>query len=191
MANRSKDLIKCANDLENAFFLEEDQKLIDKLREMKRLEETKQNLSRVSGIKNDRILQKLVDLDIHAEILAALSVVPLIEVAWADGSVDRMEKEAILKAIDLAGIREGDPRVTLVEQWLTHRPEPALLEAWTHYIEGLSERLSDQELKIFRDGLMAQARGVAEAAGGFLGLTSKISKEESKMLEELAATFGG
>ena len=62
MANHYEDLVQCTRDLESAFFLKEDQKLIAKLREMRKLEETKQNLSEVSGIKNDRILQKLVDL---------------------------------------------------------------------------------------------------------------------------------
>jgi hypothetical protein len=189
MANHYEDLVKCTRDLESEFFLKEDQRLIAKLREMRKLEETKKNLSEVSGIKNDRILQKLVDLDIHPETLAALSIVPLIEVAWADGSVDKKEEEAILKALESTGIREGDARIALVEQWLKHRPEAALLEAWTHYIEGLAERMNDQELSLLKEGLLAHARSVAEAAGGFLGLTSKISKEESEMLQRLGSVF--
>jgi hypothetical protein len=191
MPNRYEDLDKCTRDLESAFFLKEDLKLIEKLREMRKLEETKQSLAQVSGIQNEKILQKLVELDIHPEILAALSVVPLIEVAWADGSVDMKEREAIMKAVGSTGISEGDPRFTLVEQWLTHRPKPELLEAWMHYIEGLSERLGEQEVNMLREGLLAQARSVAEAAGGFLGLTSKISQEEAEMLEKLKTAFGG
>ena len=129
MSEGYENLKQFANDLENSFFLKEDQKLIEKLREMKKMEETKQNLAQVSGIQNDKILQALVDMDIHAEIVAALTVVPLIEVAWADGKMEDKEKEAVLKGAGSSGISEDESSYTLLKQWLEHHPGPDLLEA--------------------------------------------------------------
>ena len=40
-----------------------------------------------------------------------------------------------------------------------------------------------------KSDLLGRARTVAEAAGGILGLGSKVSKSEQAMLEELAHAF--
>lgn len=178
-----------SKELENAFFLEQDKKLIEELRQMRAMEESKEALREASSITDDRILAKLVELDIHAEMVAALAAVPLIEIAWADGKLDDREKEAVLKAAAGSGIEPGSHCHTILSQWFTHKPGPELLTAWTHYIEGLREALSGEELQALKEDLIERARAVAEASGGFLGLTSKISAEEQDMLERLEQAF--
>ena len=175
--------------LEDRFFLERDRVLIEKLRELQKMEETRQALSAVSGITNEKVLQKLVDLDVQPEIVASLAVVPLVEVAWADGRVDAKEREAIMRASAEAGLTKGSPDFDLLDRWLTHRPDPGLIEAWEHYTEGLCELLGEEERQALRTNLVERARRVADAAGGFLGLTSRISDEERRMLDRLDAAF--
>src|SRR6266496_3576662 len=63
--------------LEDQFFRKEDERLTAKLRELKAKEATREELSRISGIKNTAILDRLIQLGIHAETLVALSIVPL------------------------------------------------------------------------------------------------------------------
>ena len=72
--------------------------------------------------------------------------------------------------------------------WLKKKPDPALLTAWTHYIQTLCKQLSADERKALHDEVMADARSVAEAAGGILGL-AKISAEEKAMLQRLDEAF--
>jgi hypothetical protein len=175
--------------LEDRFFIERDRVLIEKQRELKKLEETRQALAEVSGITNQKVLQRLVDLKVQAETVASLAVVPLVEVAWADGRIDDKEREAIMRASTETGIAKGSPDYDLLDRWLTHRPEPELLEAWKHYIEGLCEMLTPEERESLRADLIDRARRVAEAAGGFLGLTSKVSDAERRMLESLEQAF--
>jgi hypothetical protein len=178
-----------SRDLENMFFLKEDQKLIEKLRLMKQLKETKEELSRISGIKNDAVLQRLLDLDVRPETLASLALVPLVEVAWADGSVDANEKKAVLAAVEKMGFAKGSTDYDLVMQWMSHRPDAALLSAWMHYIEGLCEQLSITERVELKTDLVGHIRDVAMASGGFLGLGEKISKPEADMLAKLESAF--
>ena len=175
--------------LEDRFFLEQDRILIEKRRELKRLEETRQALSAVSGITNQKVLQRLVELNIQAEVLASLAVVPLVEVAWADGKIDDKEREAIRRASTEAGLAKGSPDFELLDRWLSHRPGPELLEAWHHYVEGLCELLTPEERESLRADFVGRARRVAEAAGGFLGLTSGVSAEEQKILDTLESAF--
>jgi hypothetical protein len=178
-----------SKDLEDMFFLKEDQKLIDKLRAMRKLKETKEELSKVSGIKNEAILQKLVDLAIRPETLASLSLVPLVEVAWADGAVDEDEKKAVLAAAERMDFPKGSTEYDLLLQWMTHRPQSQLLEAWMHFIEGLCEQLSKEEIKTLKDDLLGHTRAVAEASGGFLGLGNRISSAEASVLAKLETAF--
>lgn len=178
-----------AKELEEAFFLKHNQKLLDQLKSMQSMEETKEALREASCIHDDRILEKLVELDIHAEMVAALTAVPLIEVAWADGEVDDKEREAIMHGAEESGVTLTSNCHEILAQWLTEKPGPELLDAWTHYIEGLTSALSDEEVETLKSDLLNRARNVAEASGGFLGLTSKVSSEEQKMLETLENAF--
>ncbi len=175
--------------LEEAFFLEQDKVLIERLRAMKKMAETKDALRSVSTITNDAVLTRLVELDIKPEIVAALAAVPLVEVAWADGKIDTAEREAVLAHARTQGIAPGSIEHALLERWLEHRPEPRLLEAWQSYIQGLCERLSADERTLLRDELLRATRSTAEAAGGWLGM-GRVSAREQAMLDRLASSFG-
>jgi tellurite resistance protein len=189
MALEMDSLDSRRRNLEDAFFLERDRKLIEKLKDMKKLEETKHNPAKASGITNDTILSKLLELNIRAETAASLAIVPLVAVAWADGEVDEDEKKAVLKAIETSHARKRGVDTTLIERWLDHRPPPELLSAWTDYIHGLCKILTENERKTLKKDLMEHAVAVAEASGGFLGM-SKISAEERAMLRQLEMAFG-
>jgi hypothetical protein len=175
--------------LDDLFFLKEDQKLIDQLKALKKLKETKEALSKISGIKNEHILQKLVELKVRPETLASLSLIPLVEVAWADGNVDDKEKDLVLSCAIKMGFHMGSPDYNILSQWMTRRPSVELLNAWIHYIQGLCEKLSSKEKGELRKELIENTRAVAMASGGFLGLGNKISKAESVILEKLENAF--
>jgi tellurite resistance protein len=179
-----------ARTLEDAFFLKEDQKLVENLRNLKKMQETQAALAQVSGIQDEQVLKRLVELDIHPEVVAALAVVPLVEVAWADGDVDAQERAAILKIVEQSGVAPGGIEYQLIDEWLTHRPEPRLLEAWKHYVEGLCGSLNPEERGAFKQAFLANTRQVAEASGGFFGLSSKVSKSEAQVLAQLENAFG-
>lgn len=179
---------RAARLLENAFFLDEDRILRERLQAMRKLAETKEVLASVSGITNDAILTKLVELNVKPETVAALAAVPLVEVAWADGRIDPAEREAVLKHANSLGIVPGSVEHELLERWLTHRPEPSLLLAWQACLQGLCEALTPEERPLLKEELLHATRSTAEAAGGFLGL-GRISASEKRVLDSLAASF--
>jgi hypothetical protein len=174
--------------LDDLFFLKEDQKLIDQLRVLKKLKETKESLSQVSGIKNERILEKLVELNIRPETLTSLSLIPLVEMAWADGNVDDKEKNEVLTCAEKMGFAKGSADYKILAQWMTHRPSKELLDAWIHYIQGLCEKLAHIDKSELKNELVENIRSIAMASGGFLGMGS-VSKKESDMLTKLENAF--
>lgn len=179
---------RAASLLEDAFFLAQDSVLIERLHAMQKMKETKEALAAVSGITNDAILSRLVELDVRPETAAALATVPLIEVAWADGEVDSSERDAVLSHANAKGIRPGSMEHELLRRWLTHRPPSSLLDAWRAYLAGLCERLDEAERALLRQELLHAADATARSSGGLLGLGS-VSKVEQEMLDRLAASF--
>jgi len=175
--------------LEEEFFRQENERLRRRLREQAEREGLVRELREVCGIEDDAVLERLAELGVGAETVAALSLVPLVEVAWADGRLDRREKDAVLEAARDAGIDQRHPCYDLLASWLVHRPEPRMLEAWSAYMEGLGSQLGPEGMAQLRERLMRRARGVAEAAGRLLGLGNPVSPEEEKVLGMLERTL--
>jgi hypothetical protein len=180
-----------SRQLEDAFFSSQDKKLIEDLRKMQQMKETKEALANVSGIKNDAVLEKLVSLKIRPETLASICIVPLVEVAWADGEIDEKERKAVLSATEKSGFKKGDVDYDLVNQWMLHKPDSDLLATWTQYIKGLCENLTKVEIAALKSEILDHAKAVAEASGGLLGtgIGDKISKPEKAMLATLEKAF--
>ncbi len=175
--------------LEDAFFARQDRQLIENLQKLRQMEETRKALAEVSGIRNHQMLDRLVALNVRPETLASLALVPLVDVGWADGSMDAAEKKALLRAADQAGFHPGSVNYALLEEWTLRRPGPDLLEAWTHYVRGLCELLSRDERLVMCDQLVVAARVVAHASGGFLGFGRKASDEELAMIKKIESAF--
>jgi hypothetical protein len=175
--------------LEESFFQKQDRILMEKLKAQVLAEETKQGLAIASGLHDPAVLEALVDLGLNAKTVAALTLAPLVEVAWAspDG-VSKKERAAILQAAEAQGVTDGTPAHTILEDWLTHRPGPELLQAWKEYVVALRQSTDPKVFEQLRDEILDRAEGVAQAAGGFLGLAS-VSSSEKAMLAELEKAF--
>jgi hypothetical protein len=175
--------------LEESFFAKENAALLERLKAQKWAKVTKANLAEISGIDDDEVLEKIVELGIDLGSWAAISLIPLVEVAWADGKVDEKERRAVMSAAEANGILPSSPSFELLDRWLSHRPDGRLMEAWGGYIVDLCATLGPAEIASVREKVVGRAREVATATGGFLGLGSKISPEEEIVLAELAKAF--
>jgi hypothetical protein len=174
---------------EDEFFRKEDQRAMQQFRELREKAASREALAKVSGIKNEAILDKLIQLGIRAEVLAALALAPLVEVAWADGSLDERERREILARAEKSGIVPDSPGHAILQSWLERKPEPKLLTAWIHMVEGLCEHMTPEQIKALRTGLIERAQAIASASGGLLGM-GKVSAAEADMIQRLESAFG-
>jgi hypothetical protein len=175
--------------LEDAFFRQEDTRLIQRLRDLRTVETTREALAKASGLARPEVLDTLMSLGIRAETVAALSLVPLLAMAWADGTLDRNERQAILARAPDAGVTPGSTAHALLEAWLDRQPNPTLLDSWTHLIRGIRSQLGPVEAARLKAGVLEQARAVAGASRGFLGMGAKVSGAEAGVLAQLEAAF--
>lgn len=175
--------------LENAFFAKQDAELRRRMAENEANKARKAALLEVSGIRDESVLDTLLGLNVTSETLAVMSLVPLVAVAWADGTLESRERSAVLRAAEEGGVGRQSPSYELLDGWLAKRPPPDLIVAWKQYVAAVTATLDGPARAALRTEIVGRARSVAEAAGGFLGLTGRVSDAEKRVLDELEATF--
>ncbi|MGG5808979.1 hypothetical protein [Falsiroseomonas sp. CW058] len=176
--------------LENAFFRAQDEALLEGLREAERTRTLKQAIRDASGIADEAVLDHFVALRLGPQGVAALAVVPLVLVAWADGALDAKEKAALRDAARDSGLDAQPEARALLEGWLAAPPGRDMEEAWRDYVKAVAAGLAPEARAALRDETIGRARRVAEAAGGFLGLGRKVSEAEARVLARLGQAFG-
>lgn len=126
----------------------------------------------------------LLGLGLGADGLPVLPLVPLVELAWADGDVARRERDRILEMARTRGVPPGTEPFERLRDWLTARPEPAFFTAATDALRAvLAKRAPDHAERAVRD-LVSDAWSIASAAGGLMGIRA-VSPEERMFLARL------
>lgn len=175
--------------LEEQFFARQDAALVEQLRARQRAEGARDSLAAALGVDQAAVPDELIALDLDPESVTAVSMVPLIVVAWADGRIDDKERSAILAAAAQVGIDSGSATHELLAGWLQREPPRALLDAWKGYVTAICDSLGVEARQELQSDVVGRARAVAEAAGGLLGLVGKVSEQEERALREIEGAF--
>ena len=174
--------------LENQFYEKENQEKLAAMKQKLDMQRSKDELRKASGMTDDAVLDRLVVLGLRANTIAALSLVPLIQVAWADGQIQDNERTAILQGAHGKGLEDGSDGYQLLQTWLSRRPGDELFTAWEAYIKALTAQLNDEQNRLLKNQIVGFAKMVAGAAGGFLGI-GRVSASEEKVLARIEAAF--
>ena len=177
--------------LEDAFFAKENARLLEQLRAKAKREERRKALRDVIQITDEGLVDHLLDLGLGPETVLAVTLIPLAMVAWADGSIEPKEREAIQRAAAEKGIVPESVAGQVLNSWLTEPLDAELVSTWRRYIQTIWPSLTPHERAEVRKMGLERARTVAEAAGGFLGIGSRISAQEKAVLDDLATLFAG
>jgi hypothetical protein len=180
--------------LEDDYFRKQDAKLIEQLRERGRLEAIASALDDALKVGDAAVLSRAVELGITRDTGPAFLMAPLVQVAWAEGTVTDRERGVILRQARERGIAEDSPSDTQLRDWLTARPSDALFDAAVDAIKAAYHHLPAAEREEKFKDLIASANEVAGASGGLtrmLGLSSGVSGEEESLLDAIAAKLRG
>lgn len=174
--------------LENQFYEKVNQEKLAAMKQKLDVQHSKDELRKASGMTDDAVLDQLVALGMRGNTIAALSLVPLIQVAWADGEIQDNERTAILQGAHGKGLEEGSDGYELLQTWLKRQPADDLFTAWEAYIKTLASQLNDEQNRLLKNQIVGFAKLVATAAGGILGF-GKVSAAEEKVLHRIEAAF--
>ena len=174
--------------LENQFYEKVNQEKLAAMKHKLDTQRSKDELRKASGMTDDAVLDQLVALGLRGNTIAALSLVPLIQVAWADGTIQDNERTAILQGAHGKGLERGTPGYELLHSWLASKPSPALFDAWEAYIKALVGQLNAEQNRLLKNQIVGFAKMVATAAGGISGF-AKVSGSEEKVLARIESAF--
>ncbi|MFO0600228.1 MAG: hypothetical protein U0228_33270 [Myxococcaceae bacterium] len=175
--------------LEEQFFQQHDKDLVQKMKEAADKQHTKDELHKLTGINNDALLGALADMQLGGAATLVMSLFPIVEIAWADGSVDAKERKVILELSRTIGVEPGSPAYNYLGKWLETKPELSWHTLWADYVKALSAKMKPDDKAMLKATVLGRARVVAEASGGFMGLLFRISEAEKKVLEKLEQAF--
>jgi hypothetical protein len=151
--------------LEQEYFRKKEFELLEKLKKVFQKNVDKESIRKATGVTNERLLDRMVEMQLNGELMAAFQLYPLVEIAWADGDLSEREATSVLAAGEKQGIRPGTRAYEMLDQRLHRGPDPEARKIWFLYAEELKKALSPSELQMFRNDLLDRARAVVAATG--------------------------
>jgi hypothetical protein len=172
---------------EEEYFRRKDRELVEKMRQASAATQARQNLEARSGIHDPALLQELEALGFTPDTVALLPLVPVVQVAWAEGGVSDDERRLIVEFARKRGIMPGSEADNQLATWLTHRPSEDVFARATRLIRAMLDNPdAGRDLKI--EDLIQHCEQIAAASGGVLGFR-KVSNEERALLGMIEAAL--
>ena len=181
--------------MEEAYFRQEDAKLLKKLHEKAQLDEIALALGEKLQVDNPDLLMRVREAGVSLDTAPALFLAPLVQVAWAGGSVTKAEYQAVLRLARGRGIDPVSPAYAQLEAWLKHRPDDTLFDTAVAVIKyGFSVLPPDEREERIRT-IVDACHEVAEASGSTLGFVlavknvmglKSVDESEASMLDLIA-----
>jgi hypothetical protein len=171
---------------EDEYFRRQEQELIEKLKQRGRDEATRRQLAERTGLADEELLRDLMALGYTPETVMLLHLVPLVQMAWAEGSVSDRERDLIVEAARARGIEAGSAADAQLAAWLTTRPSQALFDQTLRAIRTILEAGTSDARDASQRDLLAHLTTIASASGGILGF-GKVSPEEQEVLSRVTA----
>lgn len=172
--------------LEDEYFWKKDHEIIERLREKGRLEAERGELQAQLGIVDEQVLTDLQAAGFAPESLGLLHLIPLVEVAWAEGDVTPRERELVLALAARRGITEGTPPYRQLNEWLDRCPDARFFEVAYEAIRGMLSRLDATARAQTEHDFLEWATKVAEATGGILGMVPAC-RDERECIKQIEA----
>lgn len=131
----------------------------------------------------------LHSLGVDEESISAVALLPLVEVAWADGRVQPQERASILEHARERGLVSAEGQ-RLIETWLRYRPSDAYLRRGREVLLALASRGDDPRFtQATLKDIVDLCGRVAGAAGGLFGRFSGFDPREQEIVSEIAESF--
>ena len=180
--------------LENAYIREHDAKLLDRLRRQAHLDEIAEALAEMLQVDDPGLLLKVTNLGIEPDTAAALFLAPLVQVAWADGTVSRQSREAVLHKARERGIEEASAAYAQLQALLETRPPQAFFAIGIEVLRAGFGVLPPREREERVKALLKACLEVADPPAvieHIVGRSDGISHAESKTIDEIERALRG
>ena len=184
--------------MEDSYFRQADSKLLESLRNRANLDDIALALGKKLEVDNPALLERVKQTGVTLETAAALFVAPLVQVAWAGGSVTKAEHDAVLRLARGRDVAADSPAYAQLDEWLKHRPDDELFDTAVELIKEGFSVLPPKEREERIKRLLDACHEVAEASGTTLGFVlglknlmgiKDVDQSEAETLDLIASTL--
>src|SRR5262249_283302 len=112
--------------LEEEYFRKKEFELLEKLKKVFQKKMDKEAIRKATGVRNEQLLDRLVEIQLNGEMMKAFELYPLVEIAWADGDLSESEARSVLAAGEKRGIAPGSRGYQMLDDRLHKGPDPEL-----------------------------------------------------------------
>jgi len=172
--------------LEEEYFRKKDRELIEKIRQAAAAEQVRKDTGRKIGLDDPVLLKELHDLGFTPETVGLLPLVPIIQMAWAEGGITKAERELIVRLARSRGVEAGSAADRQLTEWMTNPPDAGVYGRARRLIRAMLDAGSTDTGDLNADDLVKYCEDIASASGGILGI-GRISAEERALISSIAA----
>jgi hypothetical protein len=169
---------------EEDYFRKRDNELIDKMRSQTERTGARQRLSERVGGANDDLVQRLEAIGFTEETVLLLHLMPLVHVAWIEGTVSQRAAHQIFEAARDHGIEARSEADHQLQEWLRIRPSDMLFDEALLALSTLLQQRTRIDRERDAQDLLERCTAIAAASGGVLGF-GKISSREREVLDRI------
>jgi hypothetical protein len=169
---------------EEEYFQKKDRELIEKARRQAQAQKELRELGERVGITDPEISRELAELGFTPETVRLLPLVPVLEMAWAEGGVTAEERKMVIQVARARGIAEGSEADRQLAEWLERRPEESVFRRAGRLIGALFA--SGGRVELTPDDIIKYCEAIADASGGLFGIR-RVSSDERATLGRIAS----
>jgi hypothetical protein len=168
------------------YFQQKEAELLARMKTRREQARARQELAAETGIADEEILAILQDMGYTRETVSILHFVPLVQVAWASGSVTPQERQTALRLAEWRGIAPDSPAGLQLQEWLDNRPSDEFFLTTLRVIRHIIDHEDiPRERAVQRTDLISMCIRIATASGGFLGMSNRVSEGEQAALDQI------
>jgi hypothetical protein len=173
---------------EDDYFRKRDQQLIDNMRMQTEEKAARQRLSQRVGVADETLLQRIEAIGFSDESVPLLHMLPLIDVAWIEGTPSPGVVARITTAARDYGVDASSNADRRLHEWLGRRPSDVLFNEALQVISAIIRPWTAVQRERYVQTLLERCTEVAAASGGVLGF-GKISRRERELLDRIRETL--
>lgn len=175
---------------EDEYFWRKDQELIEKMRRAAASDKARRELGRKAGLDDPELVHELSALGFTIDTVDLLPLMPLVQMAWAEGGVTEAERKLIVELARSRGIADGSVADGQLMAWLATAPSPEVFSRSTRLIRAMLASPTQASGVLSAEELVGYCEAIATASGGILGMR-KVSGDERALLSQIAAELSG
>jgi hypothetical protein len=155
---------------EDDYFRKRDNQLIEEARRRAKRDAARQRMSERVGTADDALLRNLEALGLSEETVPLIHVVPLVHIAWSEGTVSPRVPQRIIEVAREHGIKESSEADRHLGDWLRNKPPVALFDGALLAIRTVLQQTTATERDRYTQKLLERCTAIAAASGGCSGL---------------------